>query len=96
MSRTNGFQLYLIEVMRAPEKNMAMATVSLWLSSGSLQLEKQDSLLLCWWVFYWLSAFGKTDLSKKIFAFREMSCLISLYQSISVSSMAAHLLMCCP
>lgn len=28
-----------------------MATVSLWLTSGSLQLEKQDSLLLCWWVF---------------------------------------------
>lgn len=39
--RTNGFQLYLIHVMKAPEKSMAVATGSLWLSGSSLQLEKQ-------------------------------------------------------
>lgn len=48
-------------------------------------LEKQIGCCCATGFFSQLSAFGKTDLNKKIFAFREISYLISLYQLISVA-----------
>lgn len=82
--RKNCFQLCLIHAMKAPEKKIWQWTLYYCGSLAALSsLKKQihcDSasvffLALCLW--------KNRPQQKPIFAFREMSCLISLYQSIS-------------